>query len=111
MSVYRVWSPEFNGELGGFWTLEKPHGSLQVRVDAALDFDWSWRTDAGKQSLKHNFTQGTRWVEIEVPAGTHIFVGEAGYQRGPWVGGRNQVMFAPEFRVPKEWIKKGGRLK
>jgi hypothetical protein len=38
--LYRAWAPGQSRELGSFWSLEKPAGSLQARIDAALIPEW-----------------------------------------------------------------------
>lgn len=41
--VYRVWTPGQSKELGRFWALEKPAGSLQSCIDSALLPEWGKR--------------------------------------------------------------------
>lgn len=83
--AYRVWHPDQAKEFGAFWSLEKPTGSLQARIDSALLPEW------GK--LRSNPVlrqQATQYTEALIPKGTSIYIGEVGSQGGAWVGGGSQ---------------------
>jgi len=38
--AYRAWHPEQAKEFGAFWSLDRPAGSLQTRIDSALLPEW-----------------------------------------------------------------------
>src|SRR5690606_9125564 len=40
LTVYRAWHEGGAREFGGFWSLERPQGSLQTRIDSALRPEW-----------------------------------------------------------------------
>ena len=66
-------------QIGHYWTETKPSGSLQTRIDSALD--WSWG----------NTTEYT--TSIKVPAGTTVYKGIAESQ-GALTGGGSQVFIS-----------------
>ncbi|MBV6320648.1 DUF4150 domain-containing protein [Duganella sp. HSC-15S17] len=105
--VYRAWSPgTWAAEDGGYWSLEKPIGSLQTRIDSALLPEWG----GGKPPFSSSIcSQATDWTAIKLPAGTAISVGEVGGQRGVWVGGGSQLLIkgGPDLSLKID----GGKLK
>jgi hypothetical protein len=102
--LYRVWSKGTSRELGGYWSLEKPSGSLQSRIDYALLPEW-----AEIKGTSFRAVQATNWVKINVPKGSTIYIGEVGNQGGSWMGGRSQVLL--EERPLEDWIQQRGSLK
>jgi len=101
--VYRAWTPGQSREFGGFWTIEKPVGSLQTRIDSALTPEW------GRIRGTSFHSQATDYTAIRVPAGSTIHVGEVGGQGGTWVGGGSQVLI--EGGPQEAWRIGGGKLK
>ncbi len=65
-------------EMGGFWSLERPAGSLAGRIDSAL--------------LPHWGNSASHLTGVQLPAGTTIMVGEVGSQGGFFVGGGTQLL-------------------
>ncbi len=80
---------------GAFWTRVKPTGGTQAMIDSALDLSW-----------KNN---GTKWVEIIVPAGETLYEGVSasilpiGHYTSQFIGGGNQV-YINKF-VDVSWVK------
>ncbi len=102
--VYRAWHPDQAKEFGAFWSLEKPAGSLQTRIDSALLPEW------GK--LKNNPVhrqQATQYTKAVIPKGTKIFIGEVGSQGSPWVGSGSQLLIKDSAVLP-DWKVGGGYL-
>ena len=89
-TLYRVYGGTAN-QMGGYWTLTPPAGPVQSIIDSALLPQWG--------------NPATNVVTIEIPTGTTYYTGAAAPQGG-LVGGGNQVMFPPGFRVNPAWIKK-----
>jgi hypothetical protein len=87
--LYRVYGGTAN-QIGGYWTLIPPYGPVQSIIDSALLPQW------GNSAINV--------VKIEIPPGTTYFIGAAAPQGG-LVGGGNQVVFPPGFRVDPSWIK------
>jgi hypothetical protein len=111
LMVYRVWSPGTRArEFGAYWSLEKPQGSLQSTIDSALKPEWGHLLDANGSQLPGR-SQATKWVAIEVPAGTHINVGEVGAQGGAWVGGNSQVLIDRSLAITDDLVRARGDLK
>jgi hypothetical protein len=111
LMVYRVWSPGTRArEFGAYWSLEKPQGSLQSTIDSALKPEWGHLLDANGIQLPGR-SQATKWVAIEVPAGTHINVGEVGAQGGTWVGGKSQVLIDRSLVITDDLVRARGDLK
>ncbi|MBQ9725689.1 MAG: hypothetical protein IJV56_10210, partial [Neisseriaceae bacterium] len=130
VTLYRVWSPNQSGEFGAYWTLNKPTGILQSKIDSALLPEWGNIKVSDNVKINH---QATHYTEIKVPKGTKLYVGEVGSQGGAWVGGNSQVLFKGNstlklwdkktnkptfeildkgnFRVPQNWKSDGGELK
>jgi hypothetical protein len=89
-TLYRVIGENGN-PAGGYWTRTKPTGPLQSVIDSALDQNWG--------------NTATRVIEMKVPAGTKLFEGAAGSQRG-LVGGGNQIYFDRKINpLNPDWIK------
>ena len=97
IKLYRVYHPYpgYAEELGSYWSLEKPSGSLQAIIDSAL--------------LPEFKNQAVKWVEIEAPAGTRINIGEVASQNDHWIGGGSQILF--DDWVQESWIKERGDFK
>ena len=76
------------GQIGKFWTREKPTGVYQATIDSAIKPEWGNSLD--KVSV------------IRVPKGTRLFEGVAAPQGG-LVGGRSQVVI-PE--IDPSWVVK-----
>jgi hypothetical protein len=100
--LHRAWAPGQSREFGGFWSLEKPAGSLQSRIDAALLPEWGTVRGTSFRS------QATDYTTIKVPAGTRVHAGEVGGQGGPWVGGGSQLLI--EGGPQEAWKIGGGKL-
>jgi hypothetical protein len=81
------------GEFGAFWTLDKPRGAAAARIDSAVLPEWG-------NTMTHR-------TSVELPAGTIINVGEAGGQRGFFVGGGSQLTVEKGMRTA---IKNGARV-
>lgn len=87
--IYREWSPKtWAKEDGAYWSLDKPKGSLQVRIDSALLPEWG--EAASLDDVWRN--QATHWTSVRLPVGTEIYIGEVGFQRSPWNGGDSQLL-------------------
>ncbi|MYN20056.1 DUF4150 domain-containing protein [Rugamonas sp. FT107W] len=103
LTVYRAWAPGQSKEFGAFWTLEKPEGALQARIDSALLPDWG---DVRGTAYR---TQATEYTMIEIPAGVTIHIGEVGAQGSTWVGGKSQLLI--DGGAQAIWKTGGGPLK
>ena len=101
--LYRAWTPGQSREFGGFWSLDKPVGSLQTRIDSALLPEWGVLRGTGFRS------QATDFTTIKVPAGTRVHAGEVGSQGGQWVGGGSQILI--EGGPQEVWKIDGGKLR
>lgn len=86
MTAYRAWTPDQAREFGAFWSLEKPVGSLQTRIDSALLPEW------GNLRGTAFDAQATKYTIVELPSGTVLHIGEVGSQGGSWVGGKSQLL-------------------
>lgn len=85
--MYRAYSDPAKRR-GIYWTRDEPRGPFQSMLDSALDPQWG------------NFA--TRVAKVRVPAGTRIYEGYTGPQRG-LVGGGDQVVLR---NVPRAWMVK-----
>ncbi|VAW60251.1 Rhs-family protein [hydrothermal vent metagenome] len=103
ITLYRAWHPGQSREFGGFWSLEKPTGSLSTRIDSALLPEW------GEIRGTHYRNQATQFTKVKVPAGTTIYSGKVGSQGGAWVGGGSQVLV--KGGVKDSWKTGEGKLK
>lgn len=65
------------GELGAFWSLERPLGPAATRIESAVLPQWG--------------NGMTHMTAVKLPAGTVIQVGEVGAQGGVFVGGGSQL--------------------
>ena len=94
MTLYRAYT-EGAFPLGGFWSRDMPMGPLQTVMDSALNPAWG--------------NQATAVSKIEVPAGTTFFEGIVGPQPiangGILLGGGDQIVFEPDFRIPMDWLR------
>ena len=113
--LYRAWHPETSREFGGFWSMEKPQGSLQTRIDSALLPRWARsRSDRATSNEKGatysvpNPKQASRYTEVEVPAGVIIHVGEVANQGDGYIGGGSQVLVVGG--VQEQWKVGAGDL-
>jgi len=102
LTVYRAWTPGQSRELGAFWSLDQPTGSLQTRIDSALLPEW------GNIRGTPFSAQATQYTTMELPAGTVIHIGEVGSQGGTWVGGGSQLII--EGGPQADWAIGGGAL-
>jgi hypothetical protein len=94
LRAYRVWAPETTaGDMGGFWGLVKPKGSLPAKIDQALLPEWGYLLRD-----KRLRSQATRVVGRELVAGQTVMVGETGFQGGIWHGGSVQVLIDPSLK-------------
>jgi hypothetical protein len=110
MIVYRAWTPGTNSkEFGGYWSLEKPRGSLQTSIDSALKPEWYHLIDKNGKEMPGR-VQATKWVAVEVPPGTQINVGQVGSQGGMWIGGGSQV-FINRNIIHEDLVRARGYLK
>lgn len=80
--------------LGQFFSLDRPVGILQARIDKAVLPVWP---GGGKSPLDTSFS-------ILIPAGTKVYVGDVGAQNGFYLGGTQQVV------VPKPWTIQGVKI-
>lgn len=103
LRAFRAWTPGQSNEFGAFWSLDKPLGSLQTRIDSALLPEW------GKIGDSNFYAQASKYTEINIPKGTIIHIGEVGSQNGVWVGGKSQLLI--ENRANPEWKIIEGVLK
>lgn len=76
--------------LGQFFGYEQPQGVLQTRVDKALLPIWP----NGSESPLNAYH------EIQIPAGTKVYVGEVGYQTDIFLGGTEQVIVPTPWKIP-----------
>jgi len=83
-------SPGDDRFLGRFWSRTKPEGPTQAIIDSAIDPSWG--------------NNGTHWLKIEIPAGTTVFEGLAGPQRG-LVGGGHQAFLTEAWA---RWVVEQG---
>jgi hypothetical protein len=74
--LYRAYGSKA-GELGKYWTREKPRGAYQTAIDSAIDPKWGNTLDEVST--------------IRVPKGTKIYEGYASSQGG-LIGGGNQIV-------------------
>ncbi len=102
-TVYRSWTPGQSREFGAFWSLERPVGSLQTRIDSALLPEW------GSIRGTPFSAQATHYTMVRLPSGTVIHVGEVGSQGGAWVGGKSQLLI--EGGAQEAWKIGGDRLR
>ena len=105
LSLYRVWSPGQSREFGGFWSIERPVGSFQSRIDSALLPEWGKLKLFGLNQFRQ---QATHYTKIILPSDSPILAGAIGYQRAPWVGTASQIM--PLDRVTESMKVSGGLL-
>ncbi|WP_284209304.1 hypothetical protein, partial [Chitiniphilus shinanonensis] len=80
--------------LGQFFSLEKPNGILQERIDKAVLPVWP---GGAKSPIDTAF-------EVKIPAGTKVYVGEVAPQGGVYVGGTQQIV------VEKPWLINGVKV-
>lgn len=90
-SLYRVYGGSAR-ELGAYWSRAAPAGPYQAQFDLALHPSFG--------------NEATRWVKIEVPAGTAFYEGSVGEQGG-LLGGTDQAFFN-DVLVQEEWIVQRG---
>ncbi|MBS0968705.1 hypothetical protein JK232_07340 [Nissabacter archeti] len=92
----------FNGTaLGRFFSYEKPLSIIQARIDKALLPKWP---DGGTSPLDS-------FYQVEIPAGTKIYVGDIGYQNGFYMGGTEQVVIPAPWNIPGIKVIENGGLK
>lgn len=87
--------------LGQFFGYEQPQGVLQTRVDKALLPTWPNGNAAPLDSFH----------EVQIPAGTKVYVGEVGYQTDLYAGGTEQVVVPTPWKIPGVKILGNGGLK
>lgn len=85
-TLHRVYDGTNSREMGPYWTRTPPAGPTQSIIDSALNPSWG--------------NNATKWVSIEVPAGTTFYEGVAAAQGG-LVGGGNQVIVES---VNPDWV-------
>jgi filamentous hemagglutinin len=85
--LYRVYGGSAN-EMGKYWTTKTPAGPVQSIIDSALNPRWG--------------NTATNVVKIEVPAGVKFYQGAAAPQGG-LVGGGDQVVLPPGFKIDPSW--------
>ena len=97
LTLFRAYHPPPGEarELGGYWSLDKPTGSLQSIIDSAL--------------LPEFKNQAIKWVEIQVPAGVRLNIGEVASQNNHWIGGSSQILIDAD--IQDSWKTDGGDLK
>ena len=87
--------------LGQFFGYEQPQGVLQTRIDKALLPKWP---TGGESPLDS-------YHEIQIPAGTKVYVGEVGYQTDLYSGGSEQVVVPTPWKIPGVKILGSGGLR
>lgn len=87
--------------LGQFFGYEKPQGVFQTRVDKALLPKWP-NGSTSPLDCYH---------EIQIPAGTKVYVGEVGYQNDLYSGGTEQVLIRTPWKIHGVKILDSGGLK
>lgn len=87
--------------LGQFFGYERPQGVLQTRIDKALLPKWPNGSESPLDS----------YHEIQIPAGTKVYVGEVGYQTDLFSGGSEQVVVPAPWKIPGVKILGSGGLK
>jgi hypothetical protein len=76
--------------LGRFFSYEKPQGIIQTRIDKAVLPEWP---DGSKSIIDSYF-------EVEIPAGSKVYVGNIGYQTDLYSGGSEQVLIPAPWDIP-----------
>lgn len=76
--------------LGRFFSYEKPQGIIQTRIDKAVLPEWP---DGSKSIIDSYF-------EVEIPAGSKVYVGNVGYQTDLYPGGSEQVLIPAPWDIP-----------
>ncbi|WP_139300281.1 hypothetical protein [Nissabacter archeti] len=74
---------------------------IQARIDKALLPKWP---DGGTSPLDS-------FYQVEIPAGTKIYVGDVGYQNGFYMGGTEQVVIPAPWNIPGIKVIENGGLK
>jgi RHS repeat-associated protein len=94
ITLYRAYT-EGAHPLGNFWSRDVSMGPMQTQMDSALNPAWG--------------NQATAVSSIQVPAGTTFYEGIVGPQPiaggGILLGGGDQIVFTPGFRVPMDWLR------
>lgn len=88
-------------EWGEFLAYEQPLGILQARIDKAIRPVWP---DGGKSPVN-------RFYELQIPVGTKVYVGQAGYQTDLYSGGTEQVVVLSPWAIPEAKVLNNGVLK
>jgi len=88
-------------EWGEFLAYEQPLGILQARIDKAIRPVWP---DGGKSPVN-------RFYELQIPVGTKVYVGQAGYQTDLYSGGTEQVVVLSPWAIPEAKVLYNGVLK
>lgn len=103
--VYR--GGEAGTPLGQYFTSEPPASSIQVRIDSAVKPQWI--------DPKTGALTGTSYVDtvyaIELPAGTTIYTGPAGYQGSIFLGGKEQIFVSEPWKINGLTIKDSWSIK
>jgi uncharacterized protein RhaS with RHS repeats len=77
-------------EYGQFFSVDKPQGVIQTRVDKAILPKWP---GGGESPLDTVF-------QLRVPAGTKVYAGEVGAQNGFYLGGTEQIVIPQAWNIP-----------
>jgi len=88
-------------EWGEFLAYEQLLGILQARIDKAIRPVWP---DGGKSPVN-------RFYELQIPVGTKVYVGQAGYQTDLYSGGTEQVVVLSPWAIPEAKVLSNGVLK
>lgn len=101
ITLYRTYESDLS-EMGRFWSRTAPTGPLQTTIDLAIDPNWG--------------SNASKWIQIEIPAGTKVYEGIAAempllrgkekVQTGQLLGGGQQVYI--RGKLDHSWIKKRG---
>ena len=107
ITAYRAWTPGQSHEFGAYWSLERPRGSLETKINSALIPEWGYLRD---QNQKVHSAQADRYTKIVIPKGTTIYIGEVGSQsqRGAFVGGGSQLLI--KGGANPDWAVGRGKL-
>lgn len=76
-------------------------GVIQTRIDKALLPKWPNGSESPRDS----------YHEIQIPAGTKVYVGEVGYQTDLFSGSSEQVVIPTPWKIPVVKIPGSGGLK
>ncbi|MFC5833608.1 RHS repeat-associated core domain-containing protein [Nonomuraea insulae] len=77
-------------ELGEYYSVQRPVGAIQTRIDKALPPVW----DDGKECIVNT------GYAIKIPSGARVFEGEVANQGSWYMGGTDQVYIREPWNIP-----------